>query len=364
MTTGINETVRKQAAVVCLLVLAVIALYLSYLIAKPFLAPLVIAVMLAIVFHPLHLKIRTFFRNPNAASTISTTLVLVVVAIPLVVLGISVSGELSAVVQSLRERSRPQGGLSPYLAYLGENLLKRLGNYVNLSQLDPQEALLRGAEQVSRYLLSAGAAAVSNLLSFVLDAVVVFFSLFFFFREGESILQGFGAILPLNSDQTGKLFTDIGKTMTANLYGGLAVAAAQGSLTGIAFGILGLSAPILWGLVTALASLVPVVGSALVWGPAAILLFLSGHWIKAVILLAWGAGVVGQVDAVVRPYVVAAHVKVHTLLVFFSLLGGVEAFGIGGIVIGPVVLSVMMAILDMLRKTDFSWKSSPPDWQG
>jgi predicted PurR-regulated permease PerM len=244
MTTGMNETVRKQAAVICLLGLAAIALYLCYLIAKPFLAPFVIAVMLAIVFHPLHVKIRTFLRNPNAAATLTTTIVLVVVAIPLVVLGILLSGELSAVIQSLRERSVSQGGWSPYLTYLGDKLLMRLGNFVSLSQFDPQEALLRGAEQISRYLLAAGASAVSNLLSFVLDTVVVFFSLFFFFREGESILQGFGAMLPLSSDQTGKLFADISKTMTANLYGGLAIAAAQGILTGFALGILGVSAPI------------------------------------------------------------------------------------------------------------------------
>ena len=359
MTTGMNETMRKQAAVVCLLGLAAIALYLCYLIAKPFLAPFVIAVMLAIVFHPLHLKILKVFRNPNAAATISTTLVLVVVAVPLVLLGISLSRELSAVIQSLRERSVSQGGWSPYLVYLGDKLLKQLGNFVNLSQFDLQEALLRGVEQISRYLLSAGAAVVSNLLSFVLDTVVVFFSLFFFFREGESILQGFGSMLPLSRDQTGKLFANIGKTMTANLYGGLAVAAAQGILTGFALGVLGVSAPVLWALVTALASLVPVFGSALIWGPIAILLFISGHWIKAIILLAWGAAVVGQVDAVVRPYVIGAHVKVHTLLVFFSLLGGVEAFGIVGIFIGPVILSITMAILDMLRETDFSWKETP-----
>jgi predicted PurR-regulated permease PerM len=361
MATGISETVRRQAAVASLLGLAAIALYLCYLIAKPFLAPLLIAVMLAIVFHPLHLKIRGFLRNPNGAATISTTIVLVVVVIPLVILGISLSGELSAVIQSLRERTALQGGLSPYLTQLGNKLLIRVGDFVNLSQFDPQAALLRGAEQFSRYLLSAGATAVSNLLSFVLDSVVVFFSLFFFFREGESILQGVGAMLPLNQDQTETLFAGISETMTANLYGGLAVAAAQGTLTGIAFGILGVSAPVLWALVTALASLVPVFGSALVWGPFAILLFVSGHWIKAIVLLGWGAGVVGQVDAVVRPYVIGAHVKVHTLLVFFSLLGGVEAFGIVGIFIGPVVLSVTMAIIEMLRKTDFSWSSTPRD---
>jgi predicted PurR-regulated permease PerM len=358
MSNASNETLRKQAAVASLLALGAIATYLCYLIAKPFLAPLIVSVMLAIVFHPLHLKMQAFIRNPNAAATLSTLLVLVVVTVPLVFLGILFSEELSALIQSLRDRSASQGGLTPYLTYLGGALMKRLGNFLDLSHLDPQEALLRTAEQTSRYLLSVSAAAVSNLLSFVLDTVVVFFSLFFFFREGESILEGFGALLPLRPDQTEKLFANISETMTANLYGGLAVAAAQGTLTGFAFGLLGVSAPILWALAAALASLVPVFGSALVWGPAAILLLSSGHWIKAIFLLAWGAGVVGQVDAIVRPYVIGAHVKVHTLMVFFSLLGGVQAFGIVGIFIGPVILSVTMAILEMLRKTDFSWETT------
>ncbi len=350
---------KRQAAVVCLLALAATALYLCYLIAKPFLTPLIIAVMIAIVFHPLHLKVQTLVRKSNGAAALSTTLVLLVVAIPLVLLGISVSRELGDAIQMLREQRGSQVSLSPYLGHLLEKLSAWLQNYVNLSQLDPQAALLRGVEQLSRSLLAAGAAVLSNMASFSLGLVVIFFSLFFFFRDGEVILRGFAAIFPLNPDQSRKLFVGIGETMTANLYGGLAVAVAQGTLTGLAFAVLGLSAPILWALFTALASLIPVVGSALVWGPAAILLFLTGHWIKATILLAWGAGIVGQIDAVVRPYVIGTHVKVHTLLVFFSLLGGVEAFGVAGIFIGPIVLSFTMAILDMLKTTDFSWKSAP-----
>jgi predicted PurR-regulated permease PerM len=352
-----SETGRKQAAVICLLVLAAVALYLCYVIAKPFLGPVLIAVMLAIVFYPLHARMQLLFHRPSVAAALSTILVLLIVTIPMVVLGISVSGELRAVAHSLREQSGSQGGLSPYLAQWGEGLLKRLGNYVDVSQLDPQAALLRWAEQASSYLLSIGAAAVTNLLAFVLDTVVVFFSLFFFFREGKSIRQGLSAMLPLYPDQTDRLFTGISETMIANLYGGVAVGAAQGILTGLSFWVLGLATPILWALVTGLASLVPFVGSALVWGPASILLFLSGHWVKALILLIWGAAVVGQVDVVVRPYVVSARVKVHTLLVFFALLGGVEAFGIIGIFVGPVILSVTLAVLDMLRSTNFSWQS-------
>jgi predicted PurR-regulated permease PerM len=364
MTTGTNDTFRKQAGAICLLCLAALALYLCYLIARPFLGSLVISATFAIVFHPLHLKIKKSLRNSNAAATISTILVLLIVAVPLLVLGISVSGQLTSVIQSLQERTESQGGLSFYLSQWGAGLLSRFGNYVNFLEFDPQAALLRGAEQVSRYLLSTGAAAVSNLLSFALDTVVVFFSLFFFFREGESILRELGRMLPLDWSYTEKLFADTSKMMTATLYGGLAAAAVQGFLTGIAFGVLGVAAPIVWAVVTVFASLVPFVGSSLVWGPAGILLLLKGHWIKAVILLAWGAGVVGQIDAFVRPYVVGTQVKVHTLLIFFSLLGGIKAFGIAGIFIGPVILSITMAILDMLKKMDFSWKSTPQNPEG
>jgi predicted PurR-regulated permease PerM len=229
---------------------------------------------------------------------------------------------------------------------------------VDLSQLDPRAELLRWAEEASRYLLSLGATAARNVLSFVLDVVVVFFSLFFFFREGKSIRRGISEMFPLYPDQTERLFRGISETMIANFYGGLAVGAAQGILTGLAFWFRGLEAPILGAMLTALASLVPMVGSALVWGPASILLFLSGHWMKAVILLAWGAAVVGQVDVFVRPYVVGTRVKAHTLLVFFALLGGVQAFGLMGVFIGPVILSIALTTLGMLRSANFPWRSN------
>jgi len=359
-----NDTTRKWAAIVCLMGLAVVALYLCYLIARPFLGPLLIAVMLAIVFYPLHVRVQRFCPRPNAAAAVSTTLVILLVTIPMVLLGISVSRELRAVVQLLREQSWSLGRVSPYLVEWGGDLLRRMGDHMDLSQFDPQATILRSAEQASRYLFSIGAAAVTNLLSFVLNSVVVFFSLFFFLREGKNIRHVLSAMLPLYPDQTERLLTVISETMIANLYGGLAVGAAQGILTGLCFWVLGLPAPILWTLVTGLASLVPVTGSALVWGPASVLLLLSGHWVKALILFVWGAAVVGQVDVAIRPYVVSARVKVHTLLVFFALLGGVEAFGIVGIFVGPVILSLTLAALDMLRTTNFSWQAalgSPQD---
>ena len=158
------------------------------------------------------------------------------------------------------------------------------------------------------------------------------------------------ALLPLNRSQLERLFTGISNSIVANVYGCLAVGAAQGSLASLAFWTLGLPSPVLWGMVTALFSLIPIVGSAAVWGPAVIVLLISGHWWKGLILLAWGAGVVGQVDTVVRPYVISGRAKLHTLLVFFALLGGVQAFGVMGLFVGPVVLSVAIVVLEMLRE--------------
>src|ERR1019366_3447823 len=144
----------------------------------------------------------------------------------------------------------------------------------------------------------------------------------------------------------------------ASVYGGIAVGFGQGLLTGLGFWALGLSSPVVWGAAAALASLVPLVGTGMVWAPAVIVLLIGGHWVKALILAAWGAAVVAQIDAVVRPYVVSGRAKMHNLLIFFALLGGVQAFGIMGIFIGPVVVSVTIAVLDMLQEMNVSSQES------
>jgi predicted PurR-regulated permease PerM len=246
--------------------------------------------------------------------------------------------------------------LNPSFAHWRDVLLERVGSYVNLGQFDLHAALLRWAEQASRYLLSIGTVVIGNLFSFALNSVVVFFTLFFLFREGQAIRHTLSEFLPFDVKQTDRLFRGISETIVGNLYGSLAVGAAQGTLTGLAFWILGLSAPVLWALATALASLVPVVGSALVWAPASLVLIMTGHWMKAILLLVWGAAVVGQIDVLVRPLVVGAHVKVHTLLVFFALLGGAKAFGIIGIFVGPIILSSTLVLIDMLRSAGLSWR--------
>jgi len=147
--------------------------------------------------------------------------------------------------------------------------------------------------------------------------------------------------------------------VVANLYGILAVGLAQGLLTGAAFAVLGVPSPLLLGLTTAVCSLVPIVGTMLVWLPAAIYLMAIGHLWKGIILMLWSSVVVGTIDNIIRPLVIGSKVELHPLLLLFALLGGLQVFGFIGIFIGPVVLSVISALTDMLRE-ELSAPPSPP----
>jgi predicted PurR-regulated permease PerM len=343
---------RKQVTTALfLLVLAVIALYFCFLIIRPFFSPIFLAVMLAIVFHPIHVRIQERLRKPNLAALLSTILVVLAFVVPVVGLAIIISRETSTLYQLLSERSTEQGGWNPYVMHAMERLLHWAGHYVDLSHLDLRGTALRWLQQVSQYLFSWGAQVVGNFVSFIATAVIAFFTLFFLFREGTAAKERVAEVIPVSRSQTERLFTGISDSIVANVYGILAVGAAQGALTVLGFWVLRLPSPVLWGMVTALFSLVPIVGSSAVWVPAAIILAVTGHWIKALVLLGWGAGVVAQADNVIRPYVISQRANLSTLAVFFALLGGVQAFGVMGLFVGPVALSFTLVVLQMLRET-------------
>ena len=343
---------KSSVGTVFLLVLAAVALYFCYVIARPFLTPIFLALMIAIVFHPIHLRIQSRIQRRNLAGLTSTILVLVTVVVPTVILGVLVAREAHALYLQLSERSAEQGGWNPYAMHFVERLSRWAGHYVDLSALDMRGALVRWLEQISHYLLSWGTHFLSNIVSFFVEAIIAFFTLFFLFREGESLKLQLAAFLPLRADQFERLFTGISNSIVANIYGCLAVGASQGILMSLGFWVLGLPSPILWGLVTALCSLLPIVGSFVVWGPTTMFLFISGHWGKGLILLFWSAAVVSQVDHLLRTWVISQRANMHPLLMFFALLGGVKAFGAIGLFIGPVVVSVTLVALAMLRETN------------
>jgi predicted PurR-regulated permease PerM len=178
---------------------------------------------------------------------------------------------------------------------------------------------------------------------------LTFYLLFYFLRDRETVCMSLRSLSPLREDETVALFVKIRDTIYATVYGTIAVASVQGFLSGLMFWWLGLTAPLLWGLVMALLSVVPVAGSFVVWIPAAIYLALDGSWGKAAILTLWGAIVVSTIDNILHPILVGNRLKIHTVLVFVSVVGGLIVFGAIGLILGPVVLTITLALIESWR---------------
>jgi predicted PurR-regulated permease PerM len=344
-----NVTQNKTTANLVLIGLTAVALYLCYLLFRPFAGPILFAGVVAIVFHPLHRYSRRFLRNSNAAALASTLLALLLTAVPLGLIITMASRELSGQYQSLTARAG-EGGILAYVIHGLEQVAGWFSRQFGLPAPDVRAVVMRRMGEASASLVRLGASLVTNVFSWVAAAVIAFVVLFFLFRDGERGIAQASAMLPMPEDRAADLRARISNTVVANFYGGVAVGGIQGTLTALAFWALGLDAPLLWGLVTGICSLVPMVGSALVWAPAGVVLLLTGHLWKGLILLAWGAGVVGIADNIVRPLIVSERVRLHTLYVFFALLGGIQVFGVMGLFVGPVIVSIATALLGMLRQ--------------
>jgi predicted PurR-regulated permease PerM len=182
------------------------------------------------------------------------------------------------------------------------------------------------------------------------QVVLVVFTMYYLFRDGERVKRALHEVLPLEWEQSHAIFVRTHEVISASVYGVVVIAAIQGILGGLTFWALQLPSPLMWGAVMVLLSMIPVVGSTIVWVPTAIYLILSGSWIRGVILIAVGAGVIAMVDNLLRPRLVGGRTRLHELLVFFSVLGGLQVFGILGIVVGPVVVAITLALLDVFRQ--------------
>lgn len=329
--------------------LSAVALGLSAWIAWPFLEPLVSAALMAIVFYPVHARVRRAVRSEGWGAGLSLLLVLLMLVTPAVLLAVTLTHEMGVLRTMLEERSQGTGA-GAYLLHLGDQAVAWAGQWVDVSNIDLRRQAAEKLQAASGALLRAAGSVAGNVGGFFMSASVAFFTLFFMFRDGDRFRELLVTGTPVDPAQMEQLLTGVAETIHASVYGVLAVSAAQGLLAGIAFWFLGVPAPALWGAVTAVFSLVPVVGSAAVWAPVALSLGFAGHWGKAAILVGWGAGVVGMADNFLRPYIMSERVKMHPLLLFFALLGGVQAFGLTGLFAGPVILAVTRTLVVLVRE--------------
>lgn len=313
-----------------------------------FLQPIFWAIALGIVVYPLHTRIaRRLAPRESFAAAISVVLVVIVVVLPLLGVAAAVASEATSLYTRLNA-----GGLgledlfaraTARLPQLGV-LLRRFG--IDAARF---QALLSGAAvEASQFVASRALAIGQDTVRVLVFFFLMLYLLFYFLRDGQQLLEGLVRALPLGDERERHLLQRFTEVSRATIKGTLVVGAAQGTIGGLAFALLGVGAPVLWGVVMALLSIVPA-GPGLVWLPAAIVLLASGRIVAGVALILIGVFVIGLVDNLLRPILVGRDTRMPDYLILLSTLGGLAGFGLAGVVIGPIIAAFFVSVWHMAQ---------------
>jgi predicted PurR-regulated permease PerM len=332
-------------------VVAALALlaYLLYLLLAPFFAPIAWAFFIAFLLHPAQSSLARRFSGRASISAALLTLVTFLILVgPLAALGATFIRQVAELLRYAQQFAAEHRGTTPAdltsvpvigsaLAWLEQNA------GISLDQV--QEWAVDAARTVLGSLASLGGVAFLGALGTVAGFVVMMFILFFAIRDGAAMFERLRELVPMRAEDKARLFKHLGAVTRAMVYGTGVTALVQGALVGIGFALTGLASPIVFGVLAALFALVPMAGTPVVWVPAVGVLALHGRLTAAGFMLAWGVFVV-TIDNVLRPMLVSGRAQVGTLTVFIGVLGGVAAFGPVGILLGPLVLALALALLE------------------
>jgi predicted PurR-regulated permease PerM len=347
-----DATTSNKPAFRFLVVILALCIGLIAYIAKPFIEPIAIAIIISVAFNSLHRRILKRTGKPTRAATLTIVCLLLGFAIPIGLIVLAAGGQAMSAAHVLSQKSAEQGGFMSLIMHIVEKPIAILGRHARVSPDQVREQITSHLQQGGVKLLEIGAAILGNLLGLFANLVLALFTAFFLFRDGDRIVSRLVDVMPLTEEQGRRLMSAVSDAIVANFYALVAVGGAQGLLVAIGLMLVGIPSAILLGVVASVCSLVPVVGPALVWAPAAGYLLFSGRLIAAIFLILWGVFAVGLIDNIIRPLVVSGRVEVHPLLLLFALLGGAKAFGFVGIFIGPVLLSLVTAVVATLTEVE------------
>ncbi len=315
----------------------------------PFYGVVLWAVVMGLVFAPLHHLLLRHTGNRRTLAALATLLVvLVIVVLPLVFLAAAMAGEAASVYQRL------QSGEWNATLYLQDvfdtlpqwfrRLLEALG-LPNFASLQRKVTLLlaQGSQFIATQALSLG----QNTFEFIASLFITLYLGFFLIRDGSTLVQLLRSAMPLTEPHTAELFDKFTIVMRATVKGTLLVAAIQGALGGMAFWFLDVGAALLWAVMMAFLALLPLIGSALVWVPVAAYFLLTGAIWQSLVLTLWGVLVIGLIDNLLRPMLVGRDAHLPDYVVMIATVGGLSVFGIHGFVLGPVIAAMFFSVWDI-----------------
>jgi predicted PurR-regulated permease PerM len=342
-----NERTLQNAFFLGLLILTTAAFFGLI---EAFLMPIFWAAVLATIFHPLYRWCRQGLGGAeNVAAAGTTTAIVLIVLIPLLLTGMAVASEAGALYNRLSTGElNPQAVVNWAETHLPAvvEVLSRFG----LTTGDLQRQLSSAAVGASRFLATEAVAVGQNTLRIAGLLFLMLYLLFFFLRDGTRLVDIIIGAVPIGDVRERRLLNNFAEVTRATLKGTLAIGIVQGGIGGVLFWLFGIDGAVLWGVVMGLLSLLPAVGAALVWVPAAALLLFVGETAKGLLLLVSGAVLIGLADNILRPLLVGRDTQMPDYLILVSTLGGIALFGISGVIIGPVLASLFLAVWTMFAE--------------
>jgi predicted PurR-regulated permease PerM len=355
MTHGETTERLPRLAIIFFVACLVIIVFFLYRIFDPFFTSLLWASVLTVVFWPLFKRILALVRGRRSlASFITCILILILIVLPITAIGVLITQQSIALYQNLQGNADTLADAAaewqelqnrPGIQWLRQQAEKWFG----VGEFDLQQYLREAASAVSRFLVDIGPSLLRNVGEWIFSFFLIFITMFFLLRDGPQLIETFKSVSPLPDAIESELFQKFEDMSFATFFGSLLTAIAQGTAACLLFWALGLPAPLFWGAVVSLVALVPIVGAFLVWIPWSAYLLLAGQTTKGLLLLAIGGLVVSSIDNVLKPIIIKGRTDMHPILVFLSVLGGLQAFGFIGILLGPLMVALFISFIQFYQ---------------
>jgi predicted PurR-regulated permease PerM len=354
---------RQQIFSIVFFALLILLLYQIGLMFRPFLFPTLWAGLLAHWTFPLHLRLAKMFGGNETLSAATLTVgALGMVIVPLVVMGVMLVREAGAAEEAIRTWIAA-GGLQQLPDQLATipligGWLRTVASSTNLQTLSMEQSVVAGVKGLSQFLVGQMGDLLKDAFILVTDFFIMLLVLFFLFKHGTQWMDALYELIPMEESHKRKIVTRLDQTVRAVVKGMLVTAIVQGVLAGLAYLVLGVPFPVVLTALTIILAPIPFGGTALVWGPVVLYLFWVGPVGKALVMLAWGIGVVSMVDQILRPWLIGQDVQMPVLLLVLSVLGGLALYGLLGLFVGPILISLLMTAVQIYRE-EYHTSTSP-----
>ncbi len=345
------------------LAIILVLFYLFYQVLSPFLLTIAWSMVLSIIFYPFYRLMMKFLKRPWASSLVTLIVILVIILGPFSFIVGSLVTDITDIYRTIEDKGfETISNIRSHPRVAG--VFKSISELEMFKDFNLEQSVVNTLKSIGKTIAEHVSGIFKNAVMLIINFIIMCITTFYFLKDGNLLAAYIKRLLPFSESQKDKLEERVKEMVVAAIYGGLAVGVVQGTLGGVAFLAFGLPSPVFWGTAMAIFSLVPLFGCFIIWGTAGVMLLLAGSVAKGIGLLLFGMLIISSVDNIIKPIVIGGRTKLHTLLVFFSVLGGMKFFGFLGFILGPLIAALCLSLLEIYTFEDTEQENSLTTTEG